>query len=252
MFPSLPERHPPWPASVTIAAGQIYNGYITTTTLITSGNFNKHRISAQKQVLYRQIQPLLEAISQQEPALQDWIAQVCAILLELLEELDRTSDTGPYMLSFYILCYNDVKYRGKEASIPVKPYTLVRTGKRGRPAKKIHYEALEWAATCNMSQTAIARLFGVNQNLLAEQMKEAGFPTDQDRYTDIRENDLDDLVREVVSARPDTGLAYLTGQLRAQYKLRVKRWRLKESLRKVDQTGTAIRRQALTKKPRGQ
>ncbi|KAF9051903.1 hypothetical protein BJ165DRAFT_1401354 [Panaeolus papilionaceus] len=186
-FPSLPTCDPPWPSAVIIAAGQIYDVFSATTRMIKSGNYNTHCVSSHKNILYNQVQPLIESVSSQEPGLERWISDVCSIMLNLHDELEQISQS-------------ELK-PGPAASFT--PYELVQTGRQRQPSKKISCEALD----------------------------------------DINNEELRMVVQEAMSAKLDTGIAYLTGHLH--------RNRLRQAVHDVDQVGATLRQQATTKKPRG-
>lgn len=134
--------------------------------------------------------------------------------------------------------------------MPVSPFVLVYTGRPGRPAKKISRDALEWASKCSLKINDIAKLFNVHRNHLRLQMKAAGLSTS--RFTEISDEDLNGVVRDAMSEHPDTGIAYLTGHLRANYNLRVQRSRIRAAVHNVDAVAASLRKQATAKKRRGQ
>ncbi|PPQ76330.1 hypothetical protein CVT24_008496 [Panaeolus cyanescens] len=236
VFPDLPARANPWRPGVVIARGQLLNMYLSSMRMIETGNFNRYRVVAHQNVLHTQALPLIQAILEQEPELEHWISSVCKIMLDIDNELDNilSSETT----------------ESTSSSIPIKPYTLVHTGRRGRPPKLIDPSAMEWATQTHLTADKIAELFGVSRSTLSKQMKAAGLPTST-RTSNINDDRLQELVRDAMAARPDTGLAYLTGYLRANFQVRVQRWRLRQAVHNVDTVGTVMRRLGVAKKVRG-
>ncbi|PPR03768.1 hypothetical protein CVT24_007511 [Panaeolus cyanescens] len=194
-FPELPTRAEPWRAAVVIARGQLLNMYLSTSRIIETGNFNRYRIIAHQNVLHQQVPQLIQSIQLQEPDLAQWVSRVCQIFLDIDNELDR-------------ILLSDLGDSESSTSNAVRPYATVYTSRPGRPSKQIDPKALQWAAESSMSTTAIASLFGVSLSVLRKQLKAAGLPTSN--RSNIDDDQLQELVRDAMASRPDTGFAYLT------------------------------------------
>jgi hypothetical protein len=119
--------------------------------------------------------------------------------------------------------------------------TLVNTlksGKRGRP-RKVPSEA--WlkeamAPARRITMSKIARLLGIHRHTLRYYMKQYGV---YDRFCNISDDDLELLIQLYKRDRPNSGLAYVMGFL-GSHGLRVKKSRVRRSLRKVDPLGQAL------------
>ena len=130
-----------------------------------------------------------------------------------------------------------------------QPIHTVHTGKRGRPRKNIDPRVLHEAFQKGrqISTTVLASILGIDWKTLMTQRKELGIETG---YSDISDNDLDDLVWEYRQENPTGGRAYIIGRLRAMHSLRVQRQRVIDSMNRVDPLGQGIRRCIVKKKER--
>lgn len=121
----------------------------------------------------------------------------------------------------------------------LKPVTLLRTNRAGRPKKIINTEFLAEALSNSrlINLTELAKTLGLHRNTLRLYMKAHGIIR---RYSELTNADLDILVGEFKKKRPDSGIRYIIGFLR-RYGLRVQHRRVVESLRRVDGLGQVLR-----------
>ena len=130
------------------------------------------------------------------------------------------------------------------ASPPPPPNTNVPrdppTGRRGRPrftldvhrAKQLHDLGLAWKD--------IAAAMGVSRKTLYNHLSAAGLSTTRPTYSDIADEDLDNVVQEICTSHPFSGSAVVQGHLETRG-IHVQRSRVQASLRRVDPFGVLIR-----------
>ena len=102
--------------------------------------------------------------------------------------------------------------------------------------------------TRKISQALLAKKLGVHRNTLREKLKENSIDTS---FSDISDDDLDQIVRVYRDSHPNSGMSYLRGHVKSQGLL-VQRWRLRKSIQRVDRLGQTLRRRAVAKKTRTQ
>jgi len=100
--------------------------------------------------------------------------------------------------------------------------------------------------TQQISQALLAKKLGIHRNTLCEKLKESSINTS---FSDISDDDLDQVVKGYHDSHPNSGMGYLHGHLRSQG-LRVQRWCLRKSIEWVDQLGQALRHHTVAKKVR--
>ena len=102
--------------------------------------------------------------------------------------------------------------------------------------------------TQQISQSLLAKKLGIHRNMLCEKLKENSIDIS---FSDISDDDLDQIVMGYRDSHPNSGMAYLHGHLRSQG-LRVQCRRLRKSVERVDQLGQALRGCTMAKKVRKQ
>jgi hypothetical protein len=70
-------------------------------------------------------------------------------------------------------------------------------------------------------------------------------------FTEMSDEDLDQIVQGYLESHPNSGIRYLTGRLRTQG-LRIQRRRVEQSIKRVDRLGLTLRHRTTAKKPRRQ
>ena len=91
--------------------------------------------------------------------------------------------------------------------------------------------------TRRISQALLAKKLGIHRNTLCEKLKENSINTS---FSDISDGHLDEIVKGYHASHPNSGIKYLSGRLRSQG-LRIQRWRLEESIKRVDRLGQTLR-----------
>lgn len=121
----------------------------------------------------------------------------------------------------------------------MSPVKVIRTGRRGRPRKVISRAYLTDAAsaTKNISQPKLGKAIGVSRSTIRRNRQRYGISI---AYSNLSNAELDILLRAYKRDRPDSGIRYAIGYLRRKG-LRVQRWRVIQSLRRIDGIGGALR-----------
>ena len=115
-------------------------------------------------------------------------------------------------------------------------------GSVGRPRFEIP-ERILWAMrSIGFRWVSIAKMLMVSERTLRRRRIELGWIFGGNEFSDISNNDLDDLVRNIVSLTPNAGETMTFGALRGRG-LRVQRHRIRESIGRVDPVGRSLRRQ---------
>lgn len=121
----------------------------------------------------------------------------------------------------------------------VQPASEVHTGRRGRPRKDVHPDILAdaMAPGRGIAVTTLAGILGMHRHTLSNIMKRHGIAR---TFSDVTDEDLDELVQLFRQANPDGGLYYFIGFLRKNH-LRVPRARIKAALRRADPLADQLR-----------
>lgn len=122
---------------------------------------------------------------------------------------------------------------------PVEESRHVRKMKStgGRPAYHIEKDLIEQLRETGMTWTAIARFIGVSEKTLYRKRSELGV---QEGFSDISDNDLDKEIKHTLALTPYSGEIYVRGSLEGKG-IKVQRSRVRESLRRIDCVGRALR-----------
>ena len=110
----------------------------------------------------------------------------------------------------------------------------------GRPGYVITSEQLACLRSEFSSWSQIARDLGVSRQTIYNRRRELGFYLDFERFSEIEDNNLDAMVQEELNAFPRTGETNVMAGLR-QRGVYIKRWRVRESIIRVDPINRANR-----------
>ena len=102
--------------------------------------------------------------------------------------------------------------------------------------------------TRRISKVLLAKKIGIHRNTLRAKLKENSINSS---FTEMSDEGLDQFVKGYLNSHPNSGIRYLTGRLRTQG-LRIQRWHLEQSVKRVDRLGQALRHRTTAKKPRRQ
>lgn len=122
-------------------------------------------------------------------------------------------------------------------------YTLCRPdddSERGRPRVTVDIEEVEFLHSLNFQWKKIANILGVSRSTLHRRLREEGMQDDL-WFSDICDDDLDILVKQIKEEHCNDGEVLMAGHLAAR-NIRVQRTRLRASIHRVDPLGTVQRR----------
>ena len=117
--------------------------------------------------------------------------------------------------------------------------TTIFTGKPGRPKCEVTKVQLEMLLQARFSIPCISELLHVSSRTVERRMQDYGLSV-HSFYTEIPDNQLDDLVRAIKRENPGCGSKMLAGYLGAK-SIFIPRRRVREALVRVDPEGVAIR-----------
>ena len=115
-----------------------------------------------------------------------------------------------------------------------------RTGKPGRPSVIIVQEQVEGLRSIGMTWENISKLLGVSSRTLRTKRQEFKDFIDFD-YSEIDDNALNQIISNILQSSPNMGERMLLGALRSR-KLKIQRWKIRESISRVDPIGRSMRR----------
>ena len=115
--------------------------------------------------------------------------------------------------------------------------------RRGRPSLSIPEQVLSGLLEHEFTQTEIARVFGCSTRTIHRRILEFGLSR-LIEYTALSDDELDALVREFASNFPTAGQKTLAGHL-STLGYRIQRFRIRESLYRVDPWGVKLRSRRL-------
>ena len=120
---------------------------------------------------------------------------------------------------------------------PVPPRIFL--GDRGRPRYLISRDQVEFLLERCFSVVDIASLLGVSVRTLERRLSEFGLRA-RSTYSDISDQALDNLMRNILTEFPNTGYKRMTGFLQARG-LRIQQSRIREAMRRVNPVGVLLR-----------
>ena len=119
------------------------------------------------------------------------------------------------------------------------PVVSLSRGQRGRPRFLVLEDTLLYLLENRFSVNSIAGMLCVSQSTIRRRMRECGLYVSE-MYSDIADDELDAQVLAVKESFPNAGSRMLQGHLLSTG-LRVQQHRIRDSLRRVDPEGCALR-----------
>ena len=137
-------------------------------------------------------------------------------------------------LATLLKCISNASLQSNENRNFAKTYDS--TG--GRPAYIISKEQIETLRETGMKWKTIASCLGVCERTIYRRRVQFGL---SDNYTDMTDEDLDEHIKNILELTPYSGEVYVRGSIKAKG-INVQRSRVRESLRRLDGVGRAVRR----------
>ena len=119
-----------------------------------------------------------------------------------------------------------------------QPFRNVRNG-CGTPVFEIPGSVLECYLEQNLKIEEISKILSVSESTIYRRMRQYGLS--KMKFSDVTEGDLDRVVSEITKEFPHSGEG-LIKQMLLSKNMKVQRWRLRESLHRVDSEGIAKRK----------
>jgi hypothetical protein len=126
---------------------------------------------------------------------------------------------------------------------PLPPHTHIprrKGGGRGRPTYDLDLARAVLLHDLGNTWEDIAKAIGISRSTLYKHMDERGLPTARREWSDLTDDEIDELVSEISLSHPFVGTTIVSGHLEAQ-QIHLPRARVQESLRRVDRIGVLIR-----------
>ncbi|KAG9041672.1 hypothetical protein FS837_011900 [Tulasnella sp. UAMH 9824] len=114
------------------------------------------------------------------------------------------------------------------------------SGNAGRPPLDIDLEAALELHRVGNSWDSVARALGTVQSVLMDHLKKAGHLSERPAFTDITDDELDEVVAEIIMEHPFIGGAIVHGHLESR-EIRVPRRQVTECLQRIDSVGVLVR-----------
>ncbi|KAJ7077621.1 hypothetical protein C8R44DRAFT_863231 [Mycena epipterygia] len=125
---------------------------------------------------------------------------------------------------------------------PFPPHTHIprrRTGQRGHPAYDLDLDRAILLHDPGNTWEDIAIAIGVSRSMLYRHMEDGGLSTARKEWSDLTNDEIDELVSEISLAHPFVGTTIVMGHLEAR-EVHLPRARVQESLRRVDHIGVLV------------
>ncbi|KAL0573558.1 hypothetical protein V5O48_008391 [Marasmius crinis-equi] len=233
LFSTLPGPNPadvPWSPNVLNAAERLSTIYNNARAALGQ-EADSSRLKLHYDLIEDEAILILEAMdseSMEENIPEDWIMENTKLFGLLATKLARAQHTSR-------------NHDDRHIRVP-KPVKVLRTGKRGRPAKIVDESYLREALNPERAITIarLTRIVPVHRNTLRKYMR--GYGLGNLRFSRISNRELDKIVRAYRKEHPGSGLSYLTGHLHSQHGLRIQRHRILASIARVDGLGVILRR----------
>ena len=144
------------------------------------------------------------------------------------------------MLEHYDETLNALSIQQQEGQRCLTAATLPASG-RGRPRYLVRKEQLIFLKELGFSWARVALMLGISRSTLDRRRKELDIPVDLETFSDISDNELDDVVQQILRDTPNSGEVMVIGALVGRG-IRVQRRRARESIWRVDPVGREMRR----------
>ena len=164
------------------------------------------------------------------------------VVLDLTEELSSVQKEGVEIVRSCLCTLRSMEEFTELSEVSERPQIVLasHTGVVGRPKYIIPEHNLIFLLENRFSVPQIANMIGVSISTIRRRMDDLGLSV-RALYSDISDIELDELVRYIHQEHPVCGCGQMQGHLLSRG-YRIQQIRIRESLRRIDPTGTALRR----------
>ncbi|KAH6905449.1 hypothetical protein BKA70DRAFT_1085526, partial [Coprinopsis sp. MPI-PUGE-AT-0042] len=216
-FPHLP---PPqdrlhWSENVLQSFDMLQQEHERASALLRQDEADPVRMRIQASTIREKMIPLLKALENELPG-EEWVVDAAEELLDTTFKL--------------IAAVSAAEGTDGEQVIYAEPVVHVYTGRPGRPRKVFNNALLAEALGTHrkISVETLAGALHVHSNTLERHLRLHGI---YQRFTDISDHDIDQLIRDFKKAHPKSGVRYAVGWLKKRF-IRVPKRRVVASLKR--------------------
>ena len=119
------------------------------------------------------------------------------------------------------------------------------TTTQGRPKLLIPQEQLEGLRSLGFSWVAIAKMLGVSERTVRRRKEEYNMSSSTYLFSEISDGEIDEFMKFILQVSPNSGERMIIGWFRGRG-IRVPRWRIRESVARVDPISRDLRRRTVT------
>ncbi|KAF5357480.1 hypothetical protein D9758_012525 [Tetrapyrgos nigripes] len=235
--PSITRHNANWPPNVTAAEQTLRNIYQASSQVLALPSVDPRRMDFHLRAITSDAVPLIIALDDFSPSkkLRRWVSECAEEFAGMCLRLTEAGNT------------QDHDQNNPNLEFP-NPVTAVRTGKRGRPRKFIDpsYLRKALAPKRRINVSELARTLKVSRQTLTSYLKRHNIDY---KFSNISNDQLDQLVKDFQERKPASGIRYLTRYLRRSG-YRLQKRRIIGSLRRVDQLGHVLRARRVRKTQR--
>ncbi len=167
----------------------------------------------------------------------DMLYQAALRFSDLLPEGDLVLDRLREVLEILLECFGQDERTDIDGGYRIERQLTVR---KGRPRYEVNKEQLEFFVERRFTVSEMARLTNVSLRTIERRLSEFGISLRRN-YSDICDEDLDNVVRDIIRNFPNTGYKRMKGFL-LQRGLTIQQERIRESMRRMDPEGVLLRR----------
>lgn len=245
-LPQLPDQCEV-PPNLVIASDTLRNIYHNALHILDQDRTDQLQIKVHLAAIEHDAVPLLLAVEQldnQSTEINEWLVTTTTLFGAVFISLSQYGSdiqaqyVNPTQNLVVIVILNCNTRTDHNVHMP-QLVTVVHTGQRGRPRKVINLDYLKEATldSRNIKLTELARVLQIHRNTLRAHMKKHGV---ERMYSTMSNGELDERIIQFKERRPESGVRYVMGHLRAKG-YRVQYRRVQQSLRRVDRIGQVLR-----------
>lgn len=116
---------------------------------------------------------------------------------------------------------------------------------QGRPRLLIPQEQLEGLRSLGFSWVAIAKMLGVSERTVRRRKEEYNMSSSVNIFSEISDSEIDEFMKFILQVSPNSGERMIIGWFRGRG-IRIQRWRIRESISRVDPLSRDLRRRTVT------